>query len=293
MSLLYRLYHRGHVTKFEQAKVIEERLVLVGQSRRRARREAVRRLAGPPARGAVVAFSGLDGAGKSTQAELLAATLERIGVPAVVEWAKIGEDRWLSHLGQQAKRLLGPVHRLRVGGSALDRMNEEEVAVAGRQLRESSRTLTELWATIATVSNAVKQRRRELAHVVVGRVMICDRSTLDSLVHLRWRYGPDREFRAQAELLRRVSPRPLRAYFLDLPADVAQARKRQDQLGDLEAHASLYREELTRLGVVRLDATRSPESLAAEIGLDVWSALVRRGPRNTWLRRIGRALLGS
>ena len=291
VALLYRLYHRGRVTKFEQEKVIESRLLAAGRSSMRARREALRQLASRPSRGAVIAFSGLDGSGKSTQAELLAATLERLGTPSVVEWAKLGEDRWLSHVAASAKRLLRPVHRVTQGRKAPDPMDEEAVSIAGRELRESSRTMTQLWAAMAAASNGLKQRRRALGHLSAGRVMLCDRSVLDSIVHLRWRYGVDERFTAQAWLVNFLSPRPLRAYYLDLPADVAQARKRQDRLEDLQTHARLYEEEMDRAGARRLDATRDPEDLAAEVALDVWLALNDRPPRFRRLRRVVRSLI--
>lgn len=272
LGLLDRLYHRGRVSLRERAEVIEARLREKGRSPMRARREAIRQLAPTARRGAVVAFSGLDGSGKSTQAELLAAALERLGYPVVVEWAKLGEDRALWALARGAKGLLRPALMLRSHSQGLGLEGRAPVD-AGRDLRQSSAALTYVWAGIVAVSNGWKHRRRAWWHTLSGAVVICDRYTLDSLVWIRWRYGVDREFRMASGLVRALSPSPLRAYFLDLPADLSHARKLEDSLEDLEIHARLYREELGRAGALRLDATRPPEDLAARIGLDVWQAL--------------------
>ena len=237
--------------------------------------------------GVLVAFSGIDGSGKSTQAELLAETLQRMGYPTVIEWAKLGEDRWLWQFAGRVKRVLRPLHRARrgQGQQGAQPLDDQEMLTAGRELRESSRLLTGAWATVTAVSNGIKQRRRAWAHLAAGRVVLYDRFVLDSLVHLRWRYGVDNRFTLQSWLVRALSPRPARSYFLDLPADVAHARKRQDRIEDLRAHGDLYHQELARSGARRLDATRDPEDLAAEVALEVWTALNGRASLGDRLRR--------
>src|SRR5437588_9953201 len=63
--------HEAAVRRGARAAAHAERLVALGSSLRRARAEAWRRVLRPPAEpgGFLVAFSGLDGAGKSSQAE--------------------------------------------------------------------------------------------------------------------------------------------------------------------------------------------------------------------------------
>jgi dTMP kinase len=59
----------------------------------RARLGAARDRARGRRRGAVVALSGLDGSGKSTQAAALAEALERLGHAVAVEWTRVGGER--------------------------------------------------------------------------------------------------------------------------------------------------------------------------------------------------------
>ena len=97
---------------------------------------------------------------------------------------------------------------------------------------------------------------------------------------LRERYGrqvrrsPHPHAATAIGLARRLSPRPLRGYFVDVPPETAYARKaEQYSLDDLTRQAELYREESARLGVHKIDGERPREDLCAKIAEDVWRAL--------------------
>ena len=134
--------------------------------------------------------------------------------------------------------------------------------------------ISQIWVTIVALAHASAQRRETRAHLADGKTVICDRYTLDTAVHLRFRYGETRNFRFQVRLVERLSPRPLVAFLLDVPAATARARKaEQYSLGDLERQANLYREEAAGLDVRVLDGERPREELCAEIGELCWRAL--------------------
>jgi len=66
----------------------------------------------------------------------------------------------------------------------------------------------------------------------------------------------------------------VRAYLIDVPAEVAYARRaEQYSLEELARQAELYRAEAERLGVRRLDGSRPREELCEEIARDVWLCL--------------------
>ena len=58
-------------------------------------------------RGHVISFSGLDGAGKSSQAEALRETLEQLGFDPVVRWTKLASNPALRTLFEPIKRSIG------------------------------------------------------------------------------------------------------------------------------------------------------------------------------------------
>ena len=265
----------------ERAAALAEGPYAAGRSARRARarawREVVRRRCRKPL---VISFSGLDGAGKSSQVTALLATLDRLGFDAErrwvrLEWTTLWENPWLGALGWPARTGLRLVSRLRgvgrsvpVGGAGATERLEPAV------LRERSNLISQVWVTIVALAHAAAQRRAATADVKRGRIVICDRYTLDAAVQLRFRYGESHGYRFQIGLLARLSPRPVRAYLIDVPAEVAYARRaEQYSLEELARQAELYRAEAERLGVRRLDGSRPREELCEEIARDVWLCL--------------------
>ena len=127
---------------------------------------------------------------------------------------------------------------------------------------------------VVAFANAYTQRRRTRLHLRAGRWAICDRYTLDSVVHLRYRYGEARRFGFQKSLVLLLSPKPIACYFLAVPPELALERKpEQYDLKQLALQASLYEAEYARLGWKRLDGRRPREELCEEIARDLWTKL--------------------
>jgi thymidylate kinase len=242
-----------------------------------------------PHRGAVVALSGLDGAGKSSQAIALRDTLERLGYDATVVRTRISWDDALWKMARPLKRLLAPpltllaallpVPPARERPVARERQDGEGETTASQTLpaqdavtrvREASPLLTDLWTLVITIANASSQWKLMHRHLLRGGVVICDRYTLDSIVELRYTYGRERSLRATRAALSRLYPRPLRAYLLDVRPQTALERKGEWGIEWLAAHRDLYLEERGRLGVRLLDGEQTQADLCAEVARDVW-----------------------
>jgi thymidylate kinase len=274
LALLERVAGGGaEATRRERAAALREELGAAGVPFAGAR--AWRAAAPGLERGAVVSFSGLDGAGKSTQAESLRATLDALGHEAVVVWSPLGQSAALSAVANPVKRALS---LLRFGPFAgVAERSATGSVMAARDGRGGSRTGSAIrvaWATVVALVNALSLRAAALRHVPRGRVVIYDRHVLDSIVRLRATYGPSRRFRLQLALLRLLAPRPRRAYLLDVHPE-ASIRRKDDRwsLDELRLHADLYRAESERLDVKVLDADRPRQELCAEIAREVLRAL--------------------
>ena len=214
----------------------------------------------------VIAFSGLDGSGKSSQAQALRDILERLGYDAVVVWSRLSYNPSLNWIARPVKGLVG-----RFGNKAAPR---ERVELAGRDLRQNSRLMTNLWAGVVALANGLTQRRIVRYHQRRGVIVICDRYLLDSAVHLRFRYGQDEALKWQKRIVRLLSPAPTRAYYIDVPPEVALYRKaEQYDLAQLDVQASLYRQEHASSGARKVDGLLAPDVLCEEIARDVWHAL--------------------
>lgn len=238
------------------------------------------------ARGAVIAISGLDGAGKSSQAQDLATALRKLGVEATVSWSRFAWDDALARFSVPLKRAIAVpaalVLSLRLGGPGAGQAPDGRSGAAGvsgdvadpvRTLRERSSLLTQAWTCVVAAFNVVDHNRLVLPRLRRGEVVICDRYMLDSVVALRFDYGPTRRFRPQRWLIANLSPKPLCAFFLDVSPATARERKPEHSVEWLTGHATLYRQEFQSLGVVRLDGERPRAELCTEIGMHVWSRL--------------------
>jgi thymidylate kinase len=262
----------------------------------RARLRAVRRrVAHRRLGGTVIAFSGLDGAGKSSQALALCETLERIGRDAIVVRTRIRWDDSLWSISEPIKRLLAPAAHVLAARISADPLPPPSRALAGApsgadrpspypdaanpapevrhpvtRIREQSPLLTDLWTMAITFANAALQWRLMRRALLRGAIVICDRYTLDSIVELRYSYGSERPLRSARGALRLLYPRPKRAYFLDVSPQAALERKGEWGLQWLTEHRELYLQECERGAVRVLDGERPVDELCAEIAREVW-----------------------
>lgn len=221
-------------------------------------------------------LSGLDGAGKSSQAQRLCEALREHGVDAVVEWMPVAYNPTVDRVKALGNAVLGRVG-LRSSEVPADPSAPEGRSTsggAGKALVRRSALARQVWTTFIAIMNVVAHWRSVLAHTRNGRVVVFDRYTLDSFVRMHAWYEELGSVRFPFWLIRTLSPRPVRSYLLDVPAETAFARKpEQWDLDQLRRQAALYRRGCDELGVRRLDGERAVEELAAEIAADVSAAL--------------------
>jgi thymidylate kinase len=224
--------------------------------------------------GALITFSGLDGAGKSFQAEHLRTALDALGYDAVVVWTSITiRAEWLIRLKALANRFLGLARR-RV---AHDRPPSPEgsgsvASDPAKALRHRSGAVAFAWTALVALANARRQRRDTRRHLRRGRIVICDRWTLDSAVQLCYLYG-ERDYGFHQRLIRAISPRPRKSYFLDVRPEVASARQPEYEVEENVFRTKLYRELAPRMSAIVLDGELPPEELCATIATGVWWAI--------------------
>jgi thymidylate kinase len=273
LELLRSSYERSRPMALkDRARAIAEELERRGASSARAGVLALRSSLGRGKHhGAVIAISGLDGAGKSSQASALVDALEALGVDAATEWTRITRNKSLDLFAGPVKWVLRLFRRS--GAPPPVTSDVDEPFDAGREFRKRSPFVTQIWTVIVAVTNALTQRRVTRPHLRAGRVVVCDRYVLDSAVHLRWLYGEDRAFTLQTALVRWLSPKPLKAFFLDIDPEVAYARKPDFDPHELAAQADLYRRLHPSFSAHRIDGEGDGSEIAAEIAREVWLAL--------------------
>jgi thymidylate kinase len=203
----------------------------------------------------VVAVSGVDGAGKSTLLAAVTRDLRRCDVPVSRVWLRPGMGLGgLSALAQRVKRRRGTDSR---PGIALVAAEPERTLASRRGVQGW------VWSLLVTTAFLVGVRRQ---HARATGVVLYDRHLLDALVTLDFAYS-GADLRLQRWLVRRLVPRADLALHLDVPLEVAVARKPGDPIGAQAVRRQLeaYAEWAPRLpAAVRLDATEDPAVLAAE-----------------------------
>jgi thymidylate kinase len=217
----------------------------------------------------LVTLSGLDGAGKSSQAAALHRALDRLGYRPVQEWAPLGGTPAalaVVSLGRPLlRRAMGKTPRLGIGHGSGD-------------TADRSQGLRALWVAILASLNAAAHLRARLRHTGRGRTLIFDRYVLDSAVQLQHNYGDTGLVRVCIRLLRMLSPKATRAYFLDVSPETARGRKEDLwSTTELGRRARLYRDWHQAFDAIRLDGERPREVLADEIARDVWRSLKSPG----------------
>lgn len=269
LRLLRRTYGSGEApTTLQTIAVVYRRRRFGSDGRLEAAYQALRAFA--PKRGRIVAFSGLDGSGKTLQAHALREALAVSGWPASVVWTRIGQNRSLDVIALPVKQLIG---RCALGTRA-GRTDADRPERIGAEIRLRNPMLTYVWTCVVGLVNALSHVRATMPHVARGRIAICDRYVLDSVAHLRFRYGGRRSFRLARWLIRVVSPRPTRAFFLDV--DGAEAHRRKPErytVGQLEQLAAIYRDEYRATGATRIDGARPAEDIHIALVRAVWRAL--------------------
>lgn len=214
-----------------------------------------------------IAFSGLDGAGKTSQAHALCDALEVRGLEPVVEWAPA--------LQLNLRFLANPVRRLlRLGPRA-----DAPPSLSNPDLRPAHdpTVIAHGWAVIQVFAIALSLWRSWLRHAFRGRVVILDRQSLDFAVFLLYRHGAGRRL-PELRFLRLLAPRPSVAFLLDISAETAWGRKpEQFSVEELRAQSELYRRLAPVFGVEVLDGERPAEQLGGEVVERV--LVLRRGPR--------------
>lgn len=204
----------------------------------------------------VVALSGLDGAGKSSQVEQLRTSLQALGVPVAVAWTRPGMGlRWLAPLRRAIKRLLGqnPEPGVRAVGRGDEQLPATRRGLLGR-----------LWVSMVVLSYLADVRRSTRLR---RGVVLHDRHLLDAVATLEAVYG-DAVMPWHRRLLVAGHPCADLTILLQVPVDTAAGRKPDAVFSRrvLARQKQVY-DRATQLvpDVVVLDGTRPPDVVAADV----------------------------
>lgn len=223
----------------------------------------------------IICFNGIDGSGKSLQAQRLVAQLNAAGYPAVHVWT--GGKRSLRRpLIRVGKRVLSAgrssTKERPMPGRGNANAGDYHAYLASTQGILKRRGLYALWQHISLLEHAVEIWAMVLPHLIRGKIVVCDRYLHDSIVRVAVLGGSNAaQLHRQLRLLRWYPvPRPTIGFLIDVPSEVAFSRK--DDIPDiefLERRVPLYRAAAEALRFHIVDGTRAPDQVAAQVWQNV------------------------
>jgi dTMP kinase len=152
----------------------------------------------------IVALSGVDGAGKSTQLRLLGERLSAGGHRIVELWYRPGYSEGLN-------RVRGWLRRRRPASLPTAAEPEARQRIFGRPWVQAA------WIGLATADTLLHYGVKVRVLSLTGRTVLCDRYLEDALLDLRFRFpARDTLLRSMEVLLRALVPRPHVGVLLNL-----------------------------------------------------------------------------
>lgn len=260
----------------------------------------------------LVVLMGLDGSGKSTQAQLLANWLREQGVPTEVVWMR-GESYVTRPLLGLAKAVLRAPKGTKRGGAArgatpgrgatpsrgapvaeaasdaqgaapVQRPSQEQGATqayarytAGKRSLFRNPLVRVLWRNLVLLDFFITFKSAFARLPRRTRVVILDRYFYDSLIDIDSGFGSGGSElrRLLGSPLVRVFPRPDRVVLLEIPP--AEAMRRKDDIPSveyLEERHGLYRAVAESTGALVVDAAKPIDEVAAALVEAIGRSLV-------------------
>jgi thymidylate kinase len=212
-------------------------------------------------RGLLIAFSGMDGSGKSTAARVARDRIEAAGFPAVVEWTRLGQEAAVQdRIARPVKRFLGS--RGTVADPVAATIGADREAMERRQVERRTGPVAWAWTLVVALVGA-RAHRRAVRRRRDGTAVVCDRWLADSLVDLEVRYG---RHAAAARLLRLLVPAPDLGVLLAIDAATSLERKPGDQAASVvQRMEGLYAQAAGRGDLVVVDARRPLHEVMDEV----------------------------
>jgi thymidylate kinase len=253
------LYSKRHYF----AKVARDKRLTAGQKADDALRHAlagVRRNLGLfSQRRMLIALSGVDGSGKTVHAEALKSAFDRCDIRARIVWSRGASSPLTDATIRLGKRLMGGQ---RSGLASANDVVDRGAALWRRPL------VRRVWPWVLAF-DLWRQYLGSVAWPLLrGRVVIADRYVADAqaevAAYLDEAGAPGMPLALR--VLERVSPRPAVRFLLDVPPEVAAARKGGEENSDfLQRRATHYRQIAAGPGWRVMDATQPLEDLSSEI----------------------------
>ena len=211
----------------------------------------------------LICFVGIDGSGKTVQANRLNERLRAEGINSRYTWCRYS-PRIMMPFIWVAKALL------RRGRGSNGEQSEYRQFIASKRKFLRNPLFRAAWLNLSLLEYLAQVTFKVRPPLILGGTLICDRYLYDDIADLAVGFGRSGE--GVIELMRhplvRVFPVPDRVFFLDVPAGIAIKRKDdpnvmgEEYLRDREEIYGLLSE---KLGFTRIDGTLGIDEIAEAV----------------------------
>ena len=211
-------------------------------------------------KGHLIVFCGIDGSGKTTQAQLLINELMRKGFPASYVWM-----RWEQVLVRPLTRKWKSSIKKETGhsdGRAKENKKKKHKLLSNPFFRR-------LWLAAFFIDYGLQILFRLRVRLMRKELIVSDRMFYDSVIDQAINLGSNRDWllnNLNSSWMRIIFPQPDIVLYIDCPGEIAFRRK--DDAPDLEYltdRRELYRQLAERYEWVQLDGTQPIDEIAAQV----------------------------
>jgi len=211
-------------------------------------------------KGLLIVFCGIDGSGKTTQAQLLVDTLIKKGLPASYVWARWEQilvrpltRKWKSSIKKETGHL---------DGRAKENKQKKRKLLSNPVLRW-------LWLGAFFVDYGLQILLKVRVRLIRNELIVSDRMFYDSVIDQAINLGSNRDWlldNLDSPWMKIIFPEPDLVMYIDCPGEIAFARK--DDAPDVEYltdRRALYKQLAEKYGWIGIDGTNSVDDIAAQV----------------------------
>ncbi|MCF6158929.1 MAG: hypothetical protein E3K32_10235 [wastewater metagenome] len=217
-----------------------------------------------------ICFTGIDGSGKSSQAQVLQKHLHELGIPAIYTWS-----RWEPYLLQPFIK--------RFKGSDATRASGVSNIRKKKQILLRNPCILWLWLNLALFDYYLQARRKVLGYLNKRNIILCDRYLFDFAADQAVNMGKSTEgLEHVLQLtLSRLFPQPDLLFILDVEPETGSKRKQDGtSIEYLKERQKLYSYYKKLPNAILIDTNSSFETVARQIAGYTISFLKERGISN-------------
>lgn len=219
-------------------------------------------------KGCLIVFCGIDGSGKTTQAELLVDDLKKKGLHASYIWA-----RWEQILVRPLTRKWKSNIKKETGhsdGRAKENKDRKHKLLSNPVLRW-------LWLGAFFIDYGLQLLLKVRIRLMRKELIVSDRMFYDSVIDQAINLGSNRDWlldNLASSWMKIIFPEPDFVIYIDCPGEIAFARK--DDAPDVEYltdRRTLYKQLAEKYRWVEIDGTHSVDDIAAQVKAIVYQKL--------------------